>query len=201
MRHLNYKVALPLLVLVLAAVAFGRQLGAREAREKIAKALGVTDRDMIHIKSVGDPVGGDIVVEATFDAAFHFTTDKQGNWTVSEVRLGDRNWESLSLIESAINHEKILRTTADLRKLAAALDEFRKDRGSYVEAKTGSALLDNLSPRYLPSLIRLDAWNREFLYNGSASAYRLSSAGADGKAGTSDDIVIENGKLVEGALE
>lgn len=179
-----------------------RQLGAREARLKIAEALGLASADDVHVKAISNgPLGGDAVVEARFDAAFHFTTDKKGNWVASEVRTGDRRWESIELIRTAVQKEKILRTTADLRTLATALDAFRRERGFYVAAETGGALLDNLAPVYLKAIIRFDSWSNEIRYSGAASRYRLSSSGPDGRPDTDDDIVIENGVLLKGAVE
>jgi hypothetical protein len=105
------------------------------------------------------------------------------------------------LIQTAVRKEKELRTTADMRTLATALEAFRRERGFYVEADTNSALVDNLAPRYLGTIIRLDAWSREFDYKGTASAYRLSSFGPDGKPKTGDDIIFENGQLLKGATE
>ncbi|MGH9822952.1 MAG: type II secretion system protein GspG [Blastocatellia bacterium] len=201
MRTPNYKLALPLIIALFAAGAAGRELGTREARDKIAAALGITEPRRIHIKSIRGQVGNDVIVEATVDAAFHFTTDKDGKWAASEVRTGDRNWESIELIKTAITREKALRTAADLRTLATALEAFKRDHGFYVQATTGAALVDNLAPKYLGTVIRLDAWSHEFLYSGAESDYTLSSAGPDGRPGTSDDIVLQNGKLVEGAVE
>jgi hypothetical protein len=186
---------------VIAVAAFARELGAREAREKIAEALGLDKPDKVHIKSIRRGMGSEAIVEAQFDAAFRFTTDKEGKWQAVEVRAGDRRWESIELILTAIRKEKALRTTAELRTLANALESFRRDNGSYVEADTCSALIDRLAPSYLSSITRLDAWSREFDYKGTATSYRLGSLGADGKLGTDDDIVFENGRLVKGAIE
>ena len=182
-------------------VAFARALGAREAREKIAQALGFDKPDNVHIKNISRGMGSDAIVEAQFDAAFRFTADKEGKWQAVEVRTGDRNWESIELIKTALRKEKALRTGADLRTLATALEAYRRDSGGYVSADNSSALIDHLAPRYLNSIIRLDAWSRELGYKGSAAAYRLVSLGPDGKPGTDDDIVYENGQLIKGAIE
>ncbi|HSE38667.1 MAG TPA: type II secretion system protein GspG [Blastocatellia bacterium] len=182
-------------------VAFARELGAREAREKIAQTLGLDRPDNVHIKNISRGMGGEAIVEAHFEAAFRFAEDKQGNWQAVEVRTGDRNWESIELIQTALRKEKSLRTGADLRTIATALEAFRRESGSYVRADTGSALIDHLAPRYLNSIIRLDAWSRELSYIGTASSYRLVSLGADGKLDTDDDIVFENGRPVKGAIE
>jgi hypothetical protein len=185
---------------LLLVVAFARQLGAREAREKIAAAVGLDKPNEVHIKAISNGIGGEAVVEAQFQAAFRFAQDKQGEWNVVEVRTGDRHWESLELIHTAIRKEKVLRTTADLRTMATALEAFRRERGFYVAADTGAALIDNLAPRFLASIIRLDAWAHEFQYRGTAESYSLGSAGPDGQTNTPDDIVFKNGQLVEGML-
>jgi hypothetical protein len=191
-------IALALSFIGVAAIA--RDLGAREARERIAQAMGFDKPDNVHIKNISAS-GSDAIVEAQFDAAFRFTTDKEGKWQAVEVRTGDRRWESIELMQTAIRKEKALRTTADLRTVATALEAYHRDGGAYVTAETGSALMDNLAPRFLNSIIRLDAWSREFAYKGKAASYRLASLGADGKPGTDDDIVFENGRLVKGAGE
>ncbi|HKQ05904.1 MAG TPA: type II secretion system protein GspG [Blastocatellia bacterium] len=189
------------LLALLTVVVLARELGAREAREKVAAALGMDKPDRVHIKSITPGSGNQAIVEAQFDAAFRFTTDPQGNWQAAEVRTGDRNWESIELIQTAVRKEKALRTTADLRSIVTALEAFRRERGYYVVADNNAALIDNLAPRYLGAVLRLDAWSHEFQYKGSESAYRLTSLGADGKAGSGDEIVFENGQLVKGASQ
>ncbi len=191
--------ALALTLLLVAAVA--ANLSAGEARKKIAAALGFDNVNNIHIKEINSGMSGQAVVEATVDSAFRLAQDKQGNWQVIEIRTGDRRWESLELIDTAVRKEKILRTTADLRTIVTALEAYRRERGAYVKAESGAKLIDDLAPRYLPVVMRLDAWSNEFEYKGSAGGYRLSSSGPDGKPATGDDIAIENGQLVGGAKE
>ena len=182
-------------------LAYGRDLGAREARERIAGSLGLDKPDSVRIKNISAGMGGEAIVEAQLDASFRFAQGKDGNWNAVEVRTGDRRWESIELVQTAVRKEKALRTTADMRTLATALEAFRRERGFYVEADTSSALVDNLAPRYLGTIIRLDAWSREFEYEGSQAGYRLASLGPDGKSQTGDEIVFENGQLVKGATE
>ncbi|MGA9769500.1 MAG: type II secretion system protein GspG [Blastocatellia bacterium] len=182
-------------------VTFARELGAREAREKIAAALNLDKPDRVRVKNISVGPGSEAIVEAQFDATFRFNMEKDGKWKVVEVRTGDRQWESLELIRTAVGKEKALRTTADLRTLATALEAFRRERGFYVEAETNSALVDNLAPTYMNAIIRLDAWSHEFEYKGTSAGYRLASLGPDGKPNTGDDIVFENGQMVKGATE
>jgi len=188
-------------MLVLLGIVWARELGSREARDRIAQALGIGDASRVHIKSINVTGSSEAIVEASFDGAFHLSADKNGNWAVTEVRTGDRCWESIELIRTAIRKEKILRTTADMRAIATALESFRKDHGSYVQAIDGRSLMDKLSPRYLDRLVRLDAWSHEFDYSGGPSGYKLTSPGPDGKRQTGDDIVYQNGRQTSGAIE
>ena len=194
-------VMISLALSLLGIAAFARELGSREAREKIAQTLGFDKADSVHVKNISRGAGGEAIVEAQFDASFRFSTDKSGSWQPVEVRTGDRKWESIELIQTALRKEKALRTGADLRTIATALEAYRRDIGSYVSGDTGAVLMDHLSPAYLGSIIRLDAWSQELSYKGTATAYRLASLGPDGKAGTDDDIILENGQLVKGANE
>ncbi|MEW6127159.1 MAG: type II secretion system protein GspG [Acidobacteriota bacterium] len=186
---------------LLLVVALAENLSAGEARKKIAAALGFDNVNNIHIKDISTGMGGQAVVEATVDTAFRLAQDKQGNWQAVEIRAGDRRWESFELIETAIRKEKILRTTADLRTLVTALEAFRRERGGYVAAESGEKLIDQLAPRFMPMVMRFDAWSHPFEYKGTASRYKLSSSGPDGKPSTGDDIIIENGQLVGGVKE
>lgn len=190
-----------LALLMLWVVAFARELGSREARQQIASALGLENEDRVRVKNISPGFGGQATVDATVEATFRFAQQKDGSWRAVEVRTGDRQWESLELMRDAVRKEKVLRTTADLRSLATALEAFQRERGFYVIADTGRALVDNLAPHYLNSVIRLDAWSHEFEYLGTATGYRLASLGPDGKPSTGDEIVIESGRLVKGAGE
>jgi hypothetical protein len=201
--RLGYRKTLALAVAAgcgLCVLAYARELGAREARERIAQALGLDKAGRVHVKSIS-ATGNDAVVEATVDTAFLLSNDKKDGWTVTQVRTGDRQWESIDLIRTAVRKEKILRTGAVLSALGTALEAYRREHGPYVEASTGAGLIDKLYPQYLASAMRLDAWSNEFYYHGGGSSYRLWSSGPDGKSGTPDDLVMENGKMVEGAAD
>jgi len=197
---LRVLLAVGVLLLVL-GIAWARQLGSREARDKIAQVLGIGEANRIHVKSISQKGQSEAIVEATFDGTFHLSTDKKGDWAVTEVRTGDRCWESIELIRTAVRKEKVLRTTADMRAIATALEAFHRDHGSYVQATNGRVLMDNLAPKYIDRLVRLDAWSNEFEYEGGPSGYKLASAGPDGKPGTADDIVYQNGKQTRGIAE
>ncbi len=149
----------------------------------------------VEIKSIAPGTGSDnAVVEARVETAFRFQR-ANGAWQVAEVRLGDRQWESLELVETALRHEKERRTTGLLKRLAEGLEAYRREQGHFIPTEDIGVLLDYLSPRYIGDQLRFDWWGTQFVYRGTATSYQLLSAGADRKPGTKDDLVIENGAL------
>jgi hypothetical protein len=177
------------------------KLSSDRAKAKIAEALGIDKPDRVEVTSIAGNIANDAVVEAKFTAAFRFTKSGRADWLPVEVRIDDRQWESIELISTAVRKEKILRTSNELKTLALALEAFRRDKGFFVQADSGAALIDNLAPAYLKSVIRIDSWSNEFQYQGTAARYRLASRGPDGKPDTGDDIVVENGTFVKGGSD
>lgn len=174
-------------------------LSVRQARDLLQHLAGANlNKNQVQIKKIESGFGGSAIVEAQIETSFRVKKEKSG-WQIAEVRLGDRQWESFELIEEAIKREKARRTTALLQKLADGLTAYQKERGQFAATDEITELLDFLSPRYLLAAPRLDLWGKEFEYRGSASSYRLSSAGPDGKNGTKDDLVIENGAIINPA--
>lgn len=160
----------------------------KQARELLQHLGGANlSKDQVQIKKIDGSV-----IEAQIETAFRLQKDKSG-WRIAEVRLGDRQWESFELIEEAVRREKARRTTALLNRFAEGLKAYQQANGQYAATDKIGELLDYLSPRYIPLPPRFDLWGKEFDYDGSATGYRLVSAGPDGKKGTKDDLILENG--------
>jgi hypothetical protein len=174
----------------------GDTISVSKARELLQHIAGANlDKEQVRIKDISPSLtGGDVIVEAQIETAFRLSREN-GDWRVSEVRLGDRQWESFDLLEEAVRREKVRRTTLMLKEFADGLSAYQRDRGRFVETEEIGELLDYLSPRYLPTPYRFDLWGKELKYRGKATNYRLVSAGPDRKPGTKDDLVIENGLL------
>lgn len=152
-------------------------------------------KNQVQIRDISAGFGaGGVVVEAQIETAFRLAKEK-GNWRVTEIRLGDRQWESFELIEEAVRREKIRRTSALLTQMADALSAYQKAHGQFIDADKVTPLLDQLAPQYLTTVQRFDLWGEELKYHGSAASYRLSSDGPDRQSGTKDDLVVENGAL------
>ena len=115
--------------------------------------------------------------------------DKTG-WRVSELRTGNRDWVKLEPLVAAVNEEKQKKARAELELIAKALEEFRKERGSYVVSDSQAVAIDHLSPRYLAQVIRVDPWHQPYKYQGERDHFTLRSTGPDGKADTADDIEL-----------
>jgi Type II secretion system (T2SS), protein G len=184
-----------------ASMASMDTLSVRKARELIQNIAGAhLNKDSVQIKDIAPGVGGgEVVVEARIDTAFRVTKE-HGDWRITDVRLGDRQWESFDLIEEAVRREKVRRTSIMLKEIAGGLSAYQRERGQFIDTDEMAELLDYLSPRYIPTPHRFDLWGKEFEYRGKATRYRLVSAGPDGKSGTKDDLIVENG-VIRGQTE
>jgi hypothetical protein len=167
----------------------------KRARCLLAELLGIKlPSDSVRIKAIS-PLNlpfsskSSAVIEALVDADFRFSKGPKG-WRVAGVRTGARDWVDPEIVLSAVNNEKVGGARADLDAIAKALEDFRGQRGSYVESKSEAVLIDFLSPRYLSRVIRLDPWRHPYLYEGTRDQFTLRSVGPDGKENTVDDIVL-----------
>lgn len=162
-------------------------------------------RGALSVKNPEDalpPSGSTVVVELEVETSVDFVRDARGRWQVARVRFGQsgsgdggagRGFEAFDAFERALNTEKLARARADLESLAAALEAYRRARGFYVVAKTGSDLVNHLNPRHTDAFIRFDPWHRPYEYEGARERFTLRSLGADGKANTADDVTIRKG--------
>jgi hypothetical protein len=125
------------------------------------------------------------LIQANFRLA-----NASGNWRAVGVHTGNREWVALDTVVPTVDSKKRSRTADELNVIAAALDAFKKDRGSFVVSDRHSVLIDNLTPHYLTRVMRLDAWHHPFQYQGDHEHFTLRSLGPDGKENTADDIVV-----------
>ena len=176
------------------------KLNPSRARRAIARTAGIElPTDAVEVEQAGISVlGSSATVEAKVKTAFRLQQTAGGEWEVAEIRLGKAKlgkdvWEDVTLLRGALDKEKIERARAELTTLQVALESFRRERGHYPPVKTGRELVDHLSPRYLPGVIRLDPWQQPYDYTSNLAVYSLRSAGADRKAATTDDVIVSNG--------
>jgi hypothetical protein len=174
-------------------------LSRRQVQLLISKAGGLDlSQNAVEIKELSAS-GSKALVVARIETAFRLEKETDGEWRVAEVRVGDRQWEDLDLIVRAINNQKSLRARDELRRLAAALESFRRDRGFYVTSKELRVLTDHITPIYLRELIRVDPWHEEYRYEGTAGNFQLRSAGPDKRLNTADDIIEGDSKTLNSA--
>lgn len=175
---------------VFAGGAFaGGDLTPKQARDSIAALLG-RKSDEVRIKSVSPGLlGGDATVEAELGVTFQMHREND-QWLVKAVRMSDRRWEDIETLRRALDAEKARRAQSDLGALAAGLEAFRRDRGFYPDVEGGRALVDFISPAFLPTVVREDPWDVQYDYRRTDTGFEVASAGPDRKAGTPDDIVV-----------
>jgi hypothetical protein len=174
------------------------RLSGDEARKKIA-AIGQSSLvpDAIEIRRIVSQDDTRAIAEASVTLAFQFRrATQQSEWRIEAVRLGDRDWISLDELLAAINEGRRRTTSEAMQQLAQGVEKYRSaNNGALPNARDIVALTDTLNPSYMSTLIREDAWGRPIGYEVIADAtFRLVSAGADGRRGTADDIVLEGGR-------
>lgn len=166
------------------------ELTPKEARKLIARLAGIElPSDAVRVRSISS-FGDAYVVVAQVETAFRVVKGDNNKWRVAEIRTGDRRWEDVDMLVRALNAEKTSRVRAELDAIATALESYRREHGFYIEAKTEAALIDHLNPRYLARIIRVDAWNTPYEYEGSRTSFVLRSAGPDRKSNTADDLTV-----------
>ncbi len=171
------------------------QLTTKRARCLVATLFGVTlPSDEVRIKEVSRfavSLGSEssALVVALVQVDFRITRDAR-RWHVAEFKSGTRDWVNVTGIPAAVDQIKRSAATDELSTIAKALDSFRRERGYFVVSDSESVLIDHLSPKYLPRVIREDPWHRPYAYEGQQDRYSLRSLGPDGKANTADDIIV-----------
>jgi len=98
------------------------------------------------------------------------------------------------------------RTRNDFRGLGFALKAYFADHNSYPRAQSEDELAGLLSPKYIASVPKQDAWGHSIQYHvsGDGQHYRIVSAGTDGKFSPEseqeqgDDIVFSDGQFLHG---
>ncbi|HEX8772289.1 MAG TPA: type II secretion system protein GspG [Pyrinomonadaceae bacterium] len=174
-------------------IAAARVTGALDgghAREILASLTDIRlPSDALRVKEISSLYNSTVVV-ARVTVEFRFKKGSDNRWRLVEFRTGEGDWRDLEKIAHAVNTEKARRARSELEMLATALDAFRRERGFFVVADSTGVLVDQLNPRYLARVVRLDPWHRPYLYEGERDRYRLLSAGPDGEPGTGDDINV-----------
>jgi hypothetical protein len=180
-------------ILVVSGTRAAGDLSPKEARKLIARMAGIElPSDAVRVKEISTS-GNSAVVVAQVETAFRLVKGDNDKWRIAEIRTGDRRWEDLDTLIKALNSEKTARARAELESVATALESYRRERGFYLESKSEAALIDNLNPRYLVRIIRVDPWHNPYEYEGERANFVLRSNGPDGKPNTPDDVTVNSG--------
>lgn len=191
-RRAIFLVAAGILLLMPLSCRSARGPSPADVRRSIEN-LGLTqiESQQLQISRLAILQGNRAVVEANLGIVLVLTREKGESWRVEAVRLGDRNWIDMKSFLAAFEEVQVRETRAALGKIASGLALYRQQKGIFPEACPIGKLTDLLVPAFLAELIRLDAWNREILYERAPDGgCLLRSSGADGLARSDDDILV-----------
>jgi len=146
------------------------------------------EKEDVEVLKVIQVSGSEAIAETALKTAFRLEKVR-GNWVVREIRIGHGQWEKVSNLLQTLEEVKAIETHEMLDRIADAIRKFREATGVLPEFRDYIGLSDQLSPKYLTPLIRLDAWRRPLWAERTGSAsITLRSLGPDGRYGTGDDI-------------
>jgi len=181
--------------IVLAALLLLSACGGRKMNDTIARNLIIgMNSDAIHesdveIVNIRQITSGAAVAETRALVAFRFENDNNV-WRVREMRVGHGQWEDVENIEKALTRVKTEETRELLAGIAEAIQKYRDANQRFPVFKDFVDLSDQISPRFMTPLVRLDAWQVPFEASISGDEIIIRSAGPDGIMGTLDDITL-----------
>lgn len=185
----SMRILLSFLCILLSIGCSTRRISNEAARQAILyipqTTLQENDVDVVKVIQVG---GTEAIAETRLKTAFRLEKVKNA-WVVKEVRIGRGEWEKIENIGVAVENVKKEETLDLLDRIAEGIRKFLAANGRLPEFKDYVMLSDQLSPRYMTPLIRLDAWRKPLEAERlDANTILLRSSGPDGISGTADDI-------------
>ena len=148
--------------------------------------IRTSDVEIVNIRQI---TASEAIAETRTLVAFRF--ENTGNtWRVREMRIGHGQWESVENIERALIQVKTEETKELLTRIAGAVQKYHEANQRFPVFKDFVDLSDQLAPRFMSPLIRIDAWQRQFEASTSGADIMLVSAGPDGIMGNHDDIQL-----------
>jgi hypothetical protein len=185
------RILLPLFCILLTAGCAGRSIGNNHARDVILKApQSALEKEDVEVTKVTQVGGSEAIAETQLKTAFRLEK-VNGEWVVREVRIGHRQWEKVSNLAAALEAVKTDETKTMLTRIADSIRKYRENTGNLPAFKDFIALSDQLSPRYMTPLIRIDSWRQPLeAERPDADTIVLRSAGPDTRFGTPDDISL-----------
>lgn len=109
----------------------------------------------------------------------------------------DASNANLQRLEDALEAAHKKRTMVDMRSISVAIEAYYTDHNKYPAVKDVDELAKEISPEYIRAMPHIDAWGHPYLYHAEGEHFTLKSAGKDGKIGTPDDLIVEDGEFTQ----
>ena len=97
----------------------------------------------------------------------------------------------------AIDQGKLIGTRGTMENIGKALTTYSMDRGGYPPGTSIQEATAALVPAFLPSAVTVDAWGNTLAYRSDTRSFTLASPGADGRIGSADDMVMNDGQFTQ----
>ncbi|OLC56241.1 MAG: hypothetical protein AUH92_00595 [Acidobacteria bacterium 13_1_40CM_4_69_4] len=113
------------------------------------------------------------------------------------VGCGRAGEQAAGEVLHSLDQGKVVGTKSTMEALGRALAAYSVDRGGYPQGTSLQQASAALVPVFLPSAVTVDAWGNNFVYESAGPSFTLTSLGADGRAGTADDLVMTDGHFTQ----
>jgi len=113
------------------------------------------------------------------------------------VACGRAGEQAAGEVLHALDQGKVVGTKSTMETLGRALAAYSVDKGGYPQGTSVQQATAALVPAFLPSAVTVDAWGNDFVYASGGTSFTITSPGADGRAGTADDIVMTDGRFTQ----
>ena len=178
-------------LLLLITLACGKSLE-KQTEQQVRTLAGANwDADQVRVTNVRQKTGGHAIADVTVTTAVTLRQEN-GRWLLDEIRLDDQWWEKIDRIVAAIQASRTSETDTQMNEIRQSIDQYREAHGHPPQTSSFVTLIDELNPRFLDSVIRLDGWRSPYAYRSvGPEGYVLTSPGPDRKLGTADDIILK----------
>jgi hypothetical protein len=154
----------------------------------------------LQIQSVSIDENDQAIASALFNGdvwTFYFRAQENGVpngddnfiWVLDAIETDDRFYYLEDL-------EQISITFGLMAEVASALERYKAANGSYPEGESSDALSTMILDSNDPEVVFTDAWDGVLSYESDGDNYTMISNGADKIAGSSDDIILHDGKFI-----
>jgi hypothetical protein len=100
-------------------------------------------------------------------------------------------------VVGAMREGKAMDVRGDMQSISLAVTQWIANDGDLTTAPDFASLVTQLEPTWLRVVPRTDPWGTGYKWLTDGSSWKLRSFGRDGVGGNADDIVMQDGQMIQ----